>query len=373
MSTFNIFQNRDKDSFHFDNYRNNELKPNLEESSINNFSFLSFEPNLLEELKDENNINTKFNIFEPHTCIEFNPKAKPIFITKKEIPKPILENNLIQIIKKMNINKETKINYISLLNQNCHKSEEIKEKVQLNPKGRRKKVIKKTKNDLKKLSKSGRKKRNDITIRSHDRYSTDNLINKIKNMINISLVLFCNKIIISIYPNKSQIKQIFASTKLSKPISYKKVIKDINYSFIEDKKKADEILQLFNITIKDYLCQKISSKYANTPLNYNTIIINQLLLDENNKKIFEFLFNDLTIEDWYDIFIYQKELEDFIKFETLNFEQKRLLNENLVRIDNYLYEIYEKDKKYFHCIVILIYNLKRFLMIKEKRSRIIKE
>ena len=192
-------------------------------------------------------------------------------------------------------------------------------------------------------------------------------------MINISLVLFCNKIIISIYPNKSQIKQIFASTKLSKPISYKKVIKDINYSFIEDKKKADEILQLFNITIKDYLCQKISSKYANTPLNYNTIIINQLLLDENNKKIFEFLFNDLTIEDWYDIFIYQKELEDFIKFGNLNFEQKRLLNENLVRIDNYLYEIYEKDKKYFHCIVILIYNLKRFLMIKEKRSRIIKE
>ena len=47
------------------------------------------------------------------------------------------------------------------------------------------------------------------------------------------------------------------------------------------------------MTVKEYLYNKISSKYANIPPEYNKLIIKKLLSDENNKDIFEFLFNIL--------------------------------------------------------------------------------
>ena len=127
------------------------------------------------------------------------------------------------------------------------------------------------------------------------------------------------------------------------------------------------------MSIKDYLCQNISLKYANIPNNYNELVINQLFLDENNRLIFEFIFKDLKIEDWFNIFLYQKEFKDFIKFNSFNKEEQKLLNENIVRIDDYLDKIYAQDEIYFLCLVILIYNFKRFLLIKEKRSRNMKE
>jgi len=57
------------------------------------------------------------------------------------------------------------------------------------------------------------------------------------------------------------------------------------------------------MTVGDYLLNKISSKYIiNIPPDYNKLIIKQLLSDENNKKVFDFLFNHL------DIFLYQKKI-----------------------------------------------------------------
>ena len=82
-----------------------------------------------------------------------------------------------------------------------------------------------------------------------------------------------------------------------------KIIKDIDKSFIANKKKGNEILELLNMTVKEYLCNKISSKYANIPPEYNKIIIKQLLSEENNKDIFEFLFKILEIGDFFNILI----------------------------------------------------------------------
>ena len=82
-----------------------------------------------------------------------------------------------------------------------------------------------------------------------------------------------------------------------------KIIKDIDKSFIVNKKKGRKILELLNMTVGDYLLNKISSKYIiNIPPDYNKLIIKQLLSDENNKKVFDFLFNHL------DIFLYQKKI-----------------------------------------------------------------
>ena len=272
----------------------------------------------------------------------------------------------------MDFDKETKIKFISCINKASDKKEEIKVKLLLKPNERRKNLggVREIKDkNIKNIIKSGRKKKSDISNRFHNKYSSDNLIDKIKNMINISLVSFCNKIISSIYEDKIKIKEIFSSARLSKKISKTKIIKDINYNFIYNKKKAHEILDLLNITIKDYLCNKISQKYANTPDEYNKLIINQLLLDNEYKDIFDFIFNHIKIKDWFDLFIYKKDLKDISKYKSLKRNEKIIIKNNLVRINDYLIKIYQKDETYFQCLVMCIYNFNRFLMVKEERNR----
>ena len=123
------------------------------------------------------------------------------------------------------------------------------------------------------------------------------------------------------------------------------------------------------MTIKEYLFNKLSPRYVNIPMEYNKLIINRLLLDNQNKEILDLIFNNLKIEDWLEIFTYQKEFKDLINYKTLNKTQKKIIKDNLVRIEFYVNKLYEKDKIYFQCFIMLIYNFKRFLMIKEQRNR----
>jgi len=143
---------------------------------------------------------------------QLGTRYKPYFIIEMRIPKILLEKDIVIKFKKMNISKETKTKFISCINGISKKKEEIKERLLLNPKKRRRKGLnnypKITKNFLK-GEKKGRKKKNDISKGLHDKYSLDNMINKIKNMINKSLILFCNKIIRAIYINKLTTKKFF--------------------------------------------------------------------------------------------------------------------------------------------------------------------
>jgi hypothetical protein len=92
-----------------------------------------------------------------------------------------------------------------------------------------------------------------------------------------------------------------------------------------------------------------------------------LLKDVNNKNIFNFLFN-ITIGDWLNIFIYKKEINDLTSFNKLKEIGINIIKENLVRIDEYLKDIYKKGKNYYHCFMLLIYNFKRYFEIKERRT-----
>ena len=362
ISIANRIQNDlDKPFIFDDNLINNDISPNYE---ANNFLLISSENNL--------NLNSSINIEKLICRIEKDIKLKPFFEIKKDIPSPFLEKDIINKFKIMDFDKETKIKFISCINKASDKKEGIKDKLLLKPNERRKNLggVREIKDkNIKNIIKSGRKKKSDISNRFHNKYSSDNLIDKIKNMINISLVSFCNKIISSIYEDKIKIKEIFSSARLSKKISKTKIIKDINYNFIYNKKKAHEILDLLNITIKDYLCNKISQKYANTPDEYNKLIINQLLLDNKYKDIFDFIFNHIKIKDWFDLFIYKKDLKDISKYKSLKRNEKIIIKNNLVRINDYLIKIYQKDETYFQCLVMCIYNFNRFLMVKEERNR----
>ena len=384
INPFNLSFNKRNDFF-FSNYTNNDLDSsfNLDENSINinNNQLISFDLNNFNTIFDENSLKNNNLYMNPTQMIN---KAKPYFKIEKyygikienDIPKPFLEKDITKLFKKMNICKETKMKFISCINNPSTKKEEIKSKLLLNPRERRKKLNDKVKPKEKKEIKfnnksnlkSGRKTKNDFSVRTHNKFSFDNMIDKIKNMINTSLVLFCNKIIKAIYTNEEQIIQIFSMAKISKEISRTKIIKDIDYSFLANKRKGNEVLELLNMTVKDYLSNKISLKYVNIPNEYNELIINQLLLDDNNKDIFVFLFN-IKIGDFFYVYIYQKDIKDFLEFNKLNSNHKRIVKNNLVRINDYLNKIVSKDETYFQCLVMLIYNFRRFLMNQERRNR----
>ena len=121
--------------------------------------------------------------------------------------------------------------------------------------------------------------------------------------------------------------------------------------------------------MKNCLSGKISPKCTTYPSNYNQLIIDKILNDEDNKNIFDFIFNDLLIKDWLEIFLYKKDFKDFDKYDLIDKRQKKKIKENLERIDKYINKIYEKDKIYFHCFFLIAYNLYRFLLLKEKRNK----
>ena len=64
-------------------------------------------------------------------------------------------------------------------------------------------------------------------------------------------------------------------------------------------------------------------------------------------------------------------MEDFDKYNSFDKSKKNKIKENLERIDKYINKIYNKNKNkiYFHCFVLIAYNLYRFLIIKEKRNK----
>jgi hypothetical protein len=222
----------------FSNIRNDQFLPNIvegdndssfnsdENTIINNQILIPLEPN--DFIRSDDNIfdngNYGNNLDQKNYRMKMDNKAKIFFKTRIEmlIPKPFLENEICILFKKMNIDKETKIKFISSLNKFSIKKEEIKNKLSLNKNERRKNLDNKI--NIKDKFKTGRKLKNDISRRSHNKYSFDNLVDKIKNMINTSLLFFCNKVIKTIYENNTEIKQIFTNTDLPKKTPIKKLI-----------------------------------------------------------------------------------------------------------------------------------------------------
>ena len=223
--------------------------------------------------------------------------------------------------------------------------------------------------------KRGRKKKDDNTKRKRNKYSTYNIIKKIKNKIIHYLLLFINKLIKSLY-TKEQINEILFELNLPQIKSYNtpiQVIKKIEHDIYAKQMKTEENLNFLNSKIKDYLSNNVSKKYVDIPFNSNEIIISRLLENKNNKDIFKFIFGELSIEKWLNIFTYQIDMEYYAKTKNmLNKEQISIISKNLIGIDSLLIEfINSKDfnKNYLHCFIILIYNLKEYISKKEIRKK----
>ena len=324
----NLFLNHDESdifSFNFDNdnYSNELYSLGMEQN------YNIFEPNLLDFIPNEAGWNTggKTGMTEKDSkskvCLKFN--IDKLQYSEKEI-------NVI--IQKMNINDNGKIKLYLEIDTKDDAIEEIK--YQLNLKVKIRRIRKKINNKNLLKSKRGRKKKDEATNSNHNKYSSDNILKAIKAKLNDSLIIFINKIINNVYSNK-KVKLIniiggLNNNKIKVNSKYIEVIKNIDYNIYTNKTNKKFNLELLSKTIKEYLSINISKRYKNLNEEYNKIIIDRLLQDEENNSLFNFIFNKIKIEDWLDIFLHKKELE-FHEDSDLKDYQIEKIKENLVRID----------------------------------------
>ena len=323
---------------------------------------------------NKDNININFleqNLYEFN--LQRNPIIKNKFYINKTLPLPLYENDIIKIINtKMNIsyNIQNILNAVSNI-KNDSRIEIVKKDITEKLDTRSKRTNKRLKN--KEDIKFGRKKKEDLSFRIHNKYTTDNIIIKIKNVMKKYLIIFVNNIIISLYGSK-KINEIRTILNLPKHASLS-LIKDINYKSIANKTRKKDNLDLLTISVEEFLSCNVSTRYRkinkeeyNNLSKYNQIIIDFLFKDNMNRDMFNFIFKNLKIEDWLNIFIYQKELNDFHSFNYLGESQKKIIEESFIKIDDIFDKLSEEGDLYFFCFLLLIYNYKRYFLIKRERQ-----
>lgn len=333
--------------------------------------------------KFDGNENTFLKLFNKENLnLSYKNMEKSEFQTKsrsnlqipleKSVSGILYEDDIIRIIQnKTNINEKIKKifdSYSNIQNNDCLQN--VKKVITERIDKRKKRINKEIKNEEIQF---GRKKKDDLSIRNHNKYAPDNIINKIKNTIKKYLILFVNNIISSIY-GVSKINEILTRLNLPKHASHA-LIKDIDYKSLAHKIRKKDNLDLLNFSIEKFLSHNVSTRYGkinktkNGDLNkYNKIIIDYLLKDEKNKNIFNFLFKELNLEDWMDIFIHKKELNDLLSFYLLDSKQREIVEESFVRIDDFFQELSDEGDVYFFCFILLIFNYKRYYLVKQERK-----
>lgn len=324
----------------------------------------------------EDYLENKFNVTTNKSGNSNLNETKNKFSVKIEY-KPYFEKEINQIIKQMDLNKENNEKFLLNPNYNNIYIQNIKEILTKNNNIRR--INKNQDNIIKKEEKKnsiGRKKKNDNSKSNHNKYIPDNIVKKIKNRISDFLIEFINNLINSIY-NINEINKILLNLNLHKfeLKNQKKIIKKIEHKFSANLTKKEDNLKLLNSTLKEYLSNKISTKYVNYKENQNELIISKLLEDDENKDIFKFVFQELKIEDWLQIYTHQKNIDDYIYRYDLSKDKEKVIKikKSIVGIDEYLKKLItlenENDNKlYYHCFLLLIYNFRLYLDLKEGRN-----
>ena len=128
-------------------------------------------------------------------------------------------------------------------------------------------------------NKIGRKRKNDPSIREHNKYACDNLRRKCKKLIINNALNFVNDTIKKVYNNN-----------IGKGVYKKELYKIDNYQQYEINIKFEQ--KLLNKTLGEIFSWKISGKFTNCLPNHNQKIIEILLneKDDNKKSIFQKLF-----------------------------------------------------------------------------------
>ena len=153
------------------------------------------------EIKNE--LNTSVNAIQNKIEKSLGEKKEcSLFYTTEKIPDIYSENQIIIKIRTY-LYRELR-DSIFKKDTECIEYQRIKKNLESNQNKRSNRVVLRIKMDIK-LEK-GRKKKDDSSIRNHNSCSPDNLINKIKNFINDSLIITINKIINFLYSEEKKIE-----------------------------------------------------------------------------------------------------------------------------------------------------------------------
>ena len=333
-------------------YQNNNLNTFNYDDILYYHSFKN-DSETQKEIRDENNIVFKINREVPQILLKneisyfIKNKMKVSERIKNILSKEsYLENSIIEDVKKKLINKDIIKKY--------------------------KKKNKETENIIKK--KLGRKRINDESKRNHNRYSSDNIINKIKTVLKKYIIIFVNNIINYLYTKK--IKDSILLALNFQKIGSLELIKNVDYNTTANIKKKRDNLNLLDYSLQKFLSFNVSGRYNvaikrnNLFSTYNQKVIKEFLLkDERNYEIFNFVLNGLKFEDFLGLFTHTKDLTDFPSFNSLNNNNKKIIENSLVPIETYLKELYEEnDDIYFICFLLLIFNFRRYYSIKAERK-----
>ena len=318
-------------------FTNNEpYTPAIYNDEISQFNDLI--ANLENNIENENFLQ-KNNLPEQYTFEKIKKDIFPLFV----------QNDIEKYFKKND----------SLINLEKKMSNETYDQ----PK-KRNRGVKLPKEDKKK---SGRKRKEDSSLGKHNKDTPDNIIKKIKTNIMKYLLFFINKLLYSIL-DKNTIKSFLTKINKSEYEEKKEVdlIKYLDYKVFIDNMKKDSNIKFLKMTLKEFLSQKGSTKFKNISEDTNKIIIEDLLKQKN--EIFNFVFN-LKLGDWFDLFLYKKEFEDF---GIIYGNQTRIIMDSFQRVDQFLINFckeYKNDYDYVSSFICIMYNYERWFLIKIDRNK----
>ena len=177
----------------------------------------------------------------------------------------------------------------------------------------------------------GRNKKDDYTIKKHNKDSSDNIARKIKVFVFKYLIEYCK-------------------------IHILKELLCLDYRYISDLKKDINLIML-DSPLKEILSLNISSKYRKD-IEHNKNIINSILEKEtNNEKLKNLL--EMKLNDWIDgIFLFKENSENVDKFNGL---ESTLLYIKDLR--------YQNDKNYLKRFVFYLYNFRSWFQNKKGRNK----
>ena len=192
----------------------------------------------------------------------------------------------------------------------------------------------------------GRKKQSEIKkgkIGKHNKYSADNIKKKNKRILFSNVIDYSNMFINKYKINCEQKGELLY-------LNYKKYVNNLT--------KNKEIA-LLKMKLKDLLSLEVTKKKkSNSDKFFNRNYINHILevTEKNNETIHNF-FNNITFEDWIDIFTKKKEDYNLKEFNGLQSALKNIAKEC------------KDDGEYFTKFIFHLFNYKNWFYNKKGRER----
>jgi len=272
-------------------------------------------------------------------------------------------NNLF--LNKLSANTKEELNKNMFTDQNFEIVESNLSEPKLIGRKRKKKVKLKLSKDNK--NEIVKKKREDSSIKKHDKYHGDNIIKKIKLKLFESFLKFVN-IVINENLDKSKLIKLnkFLRPLLKKVKTFESLLKIIEYKYIDrlNKKLDIEILQM---KFKEIFSKDISPKYSKLKPESNREIIKYLINEEKDNIKIQFVLN-MKFIDYLDVFTYKKAFNTLPDYEE---EKVGTLINNFEFMDKLISDIYREnpDDNYLLYFIIYLYNYERYFHLKRERTR----